>query len=271
MHSFLKWPGSKREQRQILTSKLPLSFNTYIEPFVGGGSLFLHLALKNVIINDINKQLINCYLQIKNNVKQFIAKVKELDMKPINNDYYLQLRDQYNIKIQNDINDLECAALMYWLNKRCFNGLYRVNKKGLFNASWNKSTNDISLDESNLLQVSKYLSTIKIYNQDYEDICKLAKPNDFIYIDSPYAPVSDSANFTSYNANGFSKTEHFRLANIIHELTKKQVYVMASNHNIPFIRKLYKDYNFEIITATRKINTDASKRTGTEEIIITNY
>ena len=271
MHAFLKWPGSKREQREILKNKLPKNFNTYIEPFAGGGSLFLYLGLEQTIINDINKQLINCYIQIRDNVNEFITKIKELDNTKIDNDYYLKLREQYNQCIVNNKNDVECAALLYWLNKRCFNGLYRINKNGLFNASWNKSTGPITLDEDNLKQVSKYLQNIYIFNQDFSFISSIAKKRDLIYIDSPYAPLTESAKFTNYNADGFNEQDHRRLADIVHKLTDKQIYIIVSNHNTELIRNLYKGYNFDVIKVSRKINTDATKRTGTEEIIITNF
>ena len=271
MNPFLKWPGAKKLLCDLLKSKLPRKFNNYFEPFIGGGSLFLYLALPNTTINDINKPLINCYQQVKTNVNNFIDQIKAIDNHKITNDYYLEIREQFNNKLNTNTLDLECAALMYWLNKRCFNGLYRISKKGQFNASWNKSTSPIAIDEDNLKQVATYLSKVKIFNEDFEQICSMANKHDFIYIDSPYVPISESASFTSYNAEGFYNNDHLRLAKVVDDLTNRKVFVMLSNHNVELVRQLYKGYYFDIIKVSRRINTDATKRSGCEEVIITNY
>ena len=169
-------------------------------------------------------------------------------------------------------NDAECAALMIWINKHCFNGLYRVNSKGLFNVPYNNRVSGTSFDEQNLINIGKYLqeADVDIRCGDFEEACKGIQKGDFVYFDSPYVPVSDTANFTDYTKDGFTGDDHVRLARLAQNLTEKGVKVMLSNHDVPMVRELYWGFRIESIDVKRLINRDASKRTG-KEVIITNY
>ena len=161
---------------------------------------------------------------------------------------------------------------MIWVNKHCFNGLYRVNGKGLFNVPWNKKETGHSMDEDNLYSIGEYLQNndIKICCSDFEDVCKLIKKNDFVYFDSPYIPISKTASFTDYTKDGFSYEDHVRLAELYKALDRKGVKAMLSNHDVDLIYDLYGRYNIESLDVKRNINSDAKKRTG-KEVIITNY
>ena len=268
---FLKWPGGKRQLINILMNKfLQISFNNYIEPFVGAGSIFLNLQYNNTIINDINNSLINIYLQIKNNLNNLLIEINKLNIKNITNEYYLFLRKQYNQKIINNIYDTECAALLYIINHTCFNGLYRVNKNNQFNVPWNKSNKQLNIDIDNLKNISLYLQNIQIYNNDFEKICNLANKNDLVYLDPPFIPLNKTSHFTAYTKDGFDINEQKRVAQCFKDLDKKQVFVILSNHNTELINTLYKDYNIEKIQVKRNINCKGNKRIG-EEIIISNF
>lgn len=270
MKAFLKWAGSKREQIDILRQKLPNNFNNYFEPFVGAGNLLFALQHKQAYINDSNTALINCYIQIKVNIDKLIDNIHNLDDHLIDNKYYLNLRDRYNQLLITNQYDIECASLMIWLNKHAFNGLYRVNKKGLFNVPWNKSDKKTSLDIANLYKINKYLQNVNIYNDDYKAICNLANKDDFIYFDPPFHILNKTSKFTAYTKDGFDEQEQIQLSLLFQQLDKKGIKLMLSNHNTELINNLYKNYNKQVIRVNRHINSNGNKRTG-EEIIITNF
>lgn len=272
MKPFLKWLGGKREQVKVLTSKMPTDYKMYIEPFVGGGALFLSVQPEYCIINDLNTQLINCYEQIRDHLDEVINLIEEYNKREINKNYFLLQRKKYNRKMLINEMDVEHAALTIFLNKTCFNGLFRLNQNGQFNSPWNQSNAKVSIDKNNLQLVSDYLKTIKIYNQDFEKICNLAQENDFVYLDPPYIPQDNNKKaFTSYTRNGFNKNDHERLANVFYRLDKKGVKVLLSNHNTEYINELFKNYKREIIQASRHINSDGTKRNKVEELLIYNY
>ncbi len=270
---FIKWAGGKTQLLPRLKERLPQSYNTYYEPFVGGGALFLSIQPKQLIISDINEQLINVYKQIQTNVNDVISEVNKLDAPLCTQERYLEIRKYYNEKkiIPREL-DAETAALMIWLNKHCFNGLYRVNNNGLFNVPWNKKETGKSIDEENLYHISEYLSSadVRILVSDFEETCKSAKSSDFVYFDSPYIPVSITASFTDYTKHGFPSVDHERLAALFKELSNKNIKCMLSNNNVPLVYELYDGFYIEPINVHRMINRDASKRTG-KEVIITNY
>ena len=184
--------------------------------------------------------------------------------------YYYSLRERYNDKLMKEEFDVELAALFVFINKHCFNGLYRVNGKGLFNVPYNNS-NKISVDEESILAVSEYLKKATILHGDFEEVCRDAKKGDFIFFDSPYVPLNPTS-FESYTKEGFDVESHLRLARLFDELTKRGCYCMLTNHNTNFINELYgnKGYRIDVVSVKRMINSDASKRTG-EEVIICNY
>lgn len=269
---FVKWAGGKRQLLDKISERLPQTYNNYFEPFIGGGAVLFELQPERAVINDINASLINAYRIIANNPNEFIEKVHKLDSNIGENgkEYYYSLREHYNDKLMKEEYDVELASLFVFLNKHCFNGLYRVNGKGLFNVPYNNSKKE-SIDEGAIFNVSEYLKKVTVLHGDFEAACREAKEGDFVFFDSPYAPLNPTS-FESYTKEGFDVESHERLAKLFDELTKKGCYCMLTNHNTEFINKLYsnKGYRMDVVSVKRMINSDASKRTG-EEIIICNY
>lgn len=270
INPFLKWAGGKNQIIKKIIENIPSSFNNYYEPFLGGGSvLFALKKINTVFVNDINLQLINTYKQIKNNCNDLIDRLEKLDNHPINKEYFYNLRNKFNNKISNNIADLESASLFIFLNKHCFNGLYRVNKAGFFNVPYNGSTRK-SFDENNILNISKFLQNVDLSNEDFEDFLSCAKENDFVYIDSPYIPISETASFTNYTKDGFSLEDHKRLAELCNKLSDKGVKLLISNNNTPLTKELYKKFDIIEFDVSRNINSDATKRKG-KEVLMKNY
>lgn len=269
---FVKWAGGKRQLLPQIKERMPEKYNSYFEPFVGGGAVIFELLPTNALINDINKALINAYRQICNAPEAFLAAVKQLDeaMWEDGKKYYYSLREHYNDKLMKAEYDVELAALFVFINKHCFNGLYRVNGKGLFNVPYNNSRRT-SVDESIIMEVSKYLQGITIMDGDFEEACEGAGQGDFVFIDSPYAPLNPTS-FESYTKEGFDIESHRRLSNLFDKLTNRGCYCMLTNHNTELINELYsgKGYRRDVVSVKRMINSDTSKRVG-EEIIICNY
>ena len=269
---FVKWAGGKRQLLPQIKERMPEKYNSYFEPFVGGGAVIFELLPTNALINDINKALINAYRQICNAPEAFLAAVKQLDeaMWEDGKKYYYSLREHYNDKLMKAEYDVELAALFVFINKHCFNGLYRVNGKGLFYVSYINSRRT-SVDESIIMEVSRYLQGITIMDGDFEEACEGAGQGDFVFIDSPYAPLNPTS-FESYTKEGFDIESHRRLSNLFDKLTNRGCYCMLTNHNTELINELYsgKGYRRDVVSVKRMINSDASKRVG-EEIIICNY
>jgi len=264
---FVKWAGGKRQIVNILLSNVPKSFNRYFEPFVGGGALLFELKPKKAVISDINEELINAYRVIKGNVDELIESLKKHKNSA---DYYYSIR-AINPKT---LNPVERASRFIYLNKTCFNGLYRENSKGEFNVPFGKYKNPKICDEENLRAVSQFLNSIdiEIFNSDYKETCELTQPGDFIYFDPPYYPVSKTSSFTKYNSKDFSEEDQIELSQIFKELDKKGCYVMLSNSDTEFIRKLYEGYRIQVINTNRFINCKANKRKNASfELLITNF
>ncbi len=268
----LKWAGGKTQLLESIRKKIPSHYNNYFEPFVGGAAVLLELQPKQATINDINEQLINLYRQLKISAEDVIKEVKKLDLAPCTKERYYTIREWYNKKIEANVQDVESAAIMIWLNKHCFNGLYRVNKKGLFNVPYNNRVNGKSIDEDNIRAIGQYLKNedINITCKDFEEACADVKLGDFVYFDSPYVPESETADFTDYSKGGFSLKEHKRLADLFRELDKMGAKVMLSNNDVPLVRAFYADYNIQSLDVKRMINRNANKRIG-KEVLITNY
>lgn len=269
---FLKWAGGKRQLLEKIIDRMPKSFNNYYEPFIGGGALLFELQPAKAVINDINASLINAYITIAEKPFEFISAVTELDSQ-IPEDgkaYYYSLRERYNNKLVKTEYDTELAALFVFLNKHCFNGLYRVNAKGLFNVPYNNSKRE-SINKESIIAISEYLKNVKIMQGDFEKACNDAQRGDFVFLDSPYAPLNPTS-FESYTKEGFDIESHKRLANLFKKLTDKGCYCMLTNHNTEFINDLYgnKGYKIDVVRVKRMINSNASKRVG-EEVIIYNY
>ena len=269
---FLKWAGGKRQLLDKIIDRMPIDYNNYYEPFIGGGALLFELQPGKAIINDINTSLINTYRTIADRPHEFISTVMELDSK-IPKDgktYYYLLRERYNNKLIKEEYDTELAALFIFLNKHCFNGLYRVNGKGLFNVPYNNSKRE-SINNESIMAVSEFLENVKIMQGDFEKACNNAQKGDFVFFDSPYVPLNPTS-FESYTKEGFDIESHKRLADLFERLTDKGCYCMLTNHNTDFINVLYGDkgYKMDVVRVKRMINSNASKRVG-EEVIIYNY
>ncbi len=269
---FVKWAGGKKQLLAELASRMPQSFGRYYEPFIGGGALLLHVCPENAVINDVNSQLLNIYRQLAKDAEAVIASLARLDAAECDEKVYLAMRERYNAMIAGNVLDAECAALMIWINKHCFNGLYRVNGKGLFNVPYNNRTGGQSMDEDNLRGIGNYLSSaaVEVREGDFAAaLCDVQK-GDFVYLDSPYIPVSSTANFTSYAKTGFSREDHERLAREYRRLDALGAKVMLSNNDVPLVHELYDGFSISSIGVRRAINRDASARRG-REVIVTNY
>ena len=270
---FVKWAGGKRQIIDKLKALVPDDYKNYYEPFVGGGALLFELSPRKAIINDSNKELINVYECIKDDNK-CMAMCNELNKHEASHseEYYYKIRDLDKNKSRfNKLVDYKRAARTIYLNKACFNGLYRVNSKNEFNVPFGKKIKVNTYDRFNLALLYCYLNVndITILSTDFEEAVKEAKKGDFIYFDPPYD--SDTSTFNSYTEDGFGKEEQRRLARVYKELSDKGCYVMLSNHNTSLIQELYKDYNIHVIKAKRNINSNGKKRGSVEEVIITNY
>ncbi len=269
MKPFVKWAGGKSQLLDRLFAKMPADYGRYYEPFVGGGAFLLAFMPKKATINDCNEKLVNVYVQLKSHLEELIAILASLDNEVCTKEHYYQIRDKYNAKTELDT---ESAGLFIWLNKHCFNGLYRVNSKGLFNVPWNNKVKGNSFEEDNLRLIGQYLrrNDVTISCVDFEKVCSRVRPNDFVYFDSPYLPVSETAYFTDYTADGFKMADHERLARLFKKLSDKGAKVMLSNNDVPKVYELYDGFNIESFDVKRMINSNANKRTG-KEVIVTNY
>ena len=272
MFPFVKWAGGKRQLLDELKARVPNQFNTYFEPFVGGGAFFLDTQYQNVVINDANEQLINCYRQIQINAQEVISEIHNLDAIICDKEEYLKIRERYNQKILNHQLDVECATLFIWLNKNCFNGLYRTNRKGLFNTPWNNKSQCESIDEENLLEIHDYLNNnnIQIACGDYQLVCQQANIGDFLFFDPPYDPVGVYGDFKRYTKEQFGEQDQRNLATCVRELANNGCYVMVTNSNTPLINELYEGFHIDVIQTKRNINSKGNRRTG-EDVIITTY
>lgn len=269
MKPFVKWAGGKTQLLEEIKLRFPQSFNTYFEPFLGGGAVLLNTQPDKAIVNDINVKLVKVYIQIRDNVDDLIKLLQSFDSSVVTQELYNSRRSLYN---SSSCTDLERVGLFIWLNKNCFNGLYRENSKGQFNVPWNQRTHGSCFDEDNLRQISKYLNThdVEFYCASFEQVCALCQRGDFVYFDSPYIPVSDTANFTSYVKDGFGYEDHRKLYDLWCELTRRGVYCMLSNNDVFLVRDWYKDYNISSVNVSRSINSKGNGRRG-QEVIITNY
>ena len=269
---FVKWAGGKRQLLQQIRERMPEQYNNYYEPFIGGGAVLFELQPEHAWINDINTALVHTYRQIQGNPEDFLREVEKLDqeMPEDGKSYYYEMRELYNDKLMKQEYDTGLAALFVFINKHCFNGLYRVNGKVLFNVPYNNSRK-ASVDRELILETSRYLQKVRITQGDFEEACKEAGEGDFVFIDSPYAPLNPTS-FESYTKEGFDIESHKRLADLYDRLTGRGCYCMLTNHNTELINQLYqgKGYRIDVVSVKRMINSDASKRTG-EEVIICNY
>ena len=274
LRPFVKWAGGKTQLLDRLHAYMPETYNNYFEPFIGGGSFFLNIAPKKATINDFNAELVCAYKCFQND-ELFESLKNELKKHEVNHseEYYYQIRSMDKEEEFLTLPIYVRAARMIYLNKSCFNGLYRVNSKGFFNVPSGRKKKVVTFDEENFDSLREYFrnNDIMILNGDFEDAVKNAKAGDFVYFDPPYDVIENKNSFTSYAKNDFGKDEQIRLAKLYKKLNDKGVLVMLSNHNTAFINELYKDFNIHVVNAKRMINSKADGRGDVEEVIITNY
>ncbi|MEM7018395.1 MAG: DNA adenine methylase [Pseudomonadota bacterium] len=270
---FLKWAGGKRQLLPELEKRLPENIQRYYEPFIGAGALLLHLQPKNAVIGDTNVELLNCYRTIRDDVNALIEKLTEYQGQNNPDAFYTTRALDRDSETYGKLANVERAARIIYLNKTCFNGLFRVNSKGHFNVPFGRYKNPTILEGSVLNAVSTYLNTacVDIRLSDFETTIADAGEGDFIYFDPPYDPISETAHFTSYAAGGFGRDAQIRLKETMDALSNKGCRVLLSNAQTPFIEDLYKEYCVESVQAARHINSNASKRGKIGEVMVRNY
>lgn len=268
--TFVKWAGGKKQLIEQFKPFFPKEVKTYFEPFVGGGAVAFHIIKtynpNKVYLSDMNEELINCLNIIKNNPNGLIKELKKLK-ESHNKDHYYKIR-AIDLK---DLSPIQRAGRFIYLNKTCFNGLYRVNSKGGFNVPIGSYTNPAILNEAEIKEISTLLQNSKLEVKQFYEITKEAKKGDFIYFDPPYYPLDKKPSFTTYTKDKFLDKEQKHLAEVFKELDKKGCKVMLSNSDSDFIKMLYKSYHINLVKATRMINCDATKRGKINEVVVTNY
>lgn len=289
---FVKWVGGKGQLIETLKSNLPLDMETkitkYAEPFVGGGAFLFELInfydFEEVYINDNNKELINAYNIVRNNCDLLISGLKKIECQynELSEEkqqlFYYEKREQFNSLALTKESGVQKAILFIFLNKTCFNGVYRVNKKGKFNVPFGKRKFVNICDEDNLHKISQLLQNVIIKNCDYRDVLNFADSSTFVYFDPPYRPLNNTSSFTSYTENDFSDSEQKELAEVYKILSSKGAKVMLSNsdpknvnENDNFFDDLYGDFNIMRVEALRAVNSVGNKRGKIKELLITNY
>ena len=276
VYPFVKWAGGKSQLLKILDTFIPDNFNNYFEPFLGGGSFFYHLIKKTknksfkCFLSDTNGELINAYTSIKDNIDDLILSLSH------HQERYYENPKEYFYTLRNTIfeNNIERASRFIALNKTCYNGLYRVNLKGLFNVPTGRFEKlPLICNKDNLKNINQLLKQLNpiIECKDYKDALSIAKENDFVYLDPPYKPVSETAYFTNYTNKGFGNEDQKNLAKVVENLDTKKCKILLSNSNTEHIRNLYSTFNLKEVKVKRAINSKASKRLGHTELIISNY
>ncbi len=269
--TFIKWAGGKTQLLRQFSELYPQKFNRYFEIFLGSGAVFFNLKQKfnptQSFLFDINEDLINTFKSVRDEVDELIPLLREHRDKDNNREYFNKQREQFNTMKSG----LEKAAIFIYLNKTCFNGLYRVNSDGKFNVPFGKYKKPAILQEVKLKMASKLLRGSELSVADFNESMKHAKENDFVYMDPPYFLLTKTASFTAYQKGGFFEKEQKQLSQSFKELDKKGCLLMQSNSDTPFIRELYSDFNILTVKARRAINCIGAKRGVINEIVIRNY
>lgn len=286
---FIKWAGGKTQLLEEIRRKYPASIERYCEPFVGGGAVLFDVLSRfspsEVMINDINAELVNTYIQVQQNVDSVIRGLKKLQDifwkadKEERKLIFNEKRNRFNeLKFNSDSNSkIEMAVLFIFLNKTCFNGLYRVNRKGLFNVPIGSYKQPIICDEENLRNISELLKDVVISCGDYSECMRFIDENTFVYIDPPYRPLTETASFTSYTETEFGDSEQIRLRRFVDRICDKGAIIVVSNsdpknvdENDNFFDDLYENYCIERVAAKRMINSNGNKRGNVKELLICN-
>lgn len=267
-YPIVKWVGGKRQLMFELLENIPKSYNRYFEPFIGGGALFFELKPNNAYISDINEELINLYQVVRDNVEELI---KDLQKHDISKEYFMQIRNIDRTKKYQNWSDVKKASRFIYLNRTCFNGMYRVNSKGEFNVPFGNYKNPRIIDENNLINCSNLLQKTEIKNADFSKILNYIQKGDFVYFDPPYVPLNETSSFTSYTKDGFDIDMQFKLRDICDELDSMGVKFMLSNSDTKLVNELYANYEIKKVFASRQINANPNGRGKITEVLVKNY
>ena len=249
-YPIVKWVGGKRQLMFELLKNMPKSYNRYFEPFIGGGALFFELQPSNAYISDMNEELINLYNVVKNDVYELIEELKKHE---ISKEYFMNIRNIDRTKNYKKWSNIQKASRFIYLNRTCFNGMYRVNSKGEFNVPFGNYKNPRIIDERNLINCSNLLQKTEIRNTDFSEILNYVQNGDFVYFDPPYVPLNETSSFTSYTKDGFDIDMQFKLREVCDELDSRGVKFMLSNSDTKFVNELYENYNIKKVKLNKKI------------------
>lgn len=268
IYPIVKWVGGKRQLMFELLNNMPENYNRYFEPFIGGGALFFELQPDNAYISDMNEELINLYQVVRNNVDELITDLQKHDC---SKDYFMEIRNIDRTDEYKNWSDIQKASRFIYLNRTCFNGMYRVNSKGEFNVPFGHYKNPRILDENNLINCSNLLQRTEIRHADFSAILNRVQKGDFVYFDPPYVPLSETSSFTSYTKDGFDIGMQFKLRDVCDELNSMGVKFLLSNSDTKLVNELYEKYNIKKVFASRQINANADGRGKISEVLVRNY
>ena len=267
-YPIVKWVGGKRQLMFELLKNMPEDYNRYFEPFIGGGALFFELQPDNAYISDMNEELINLYQVVRDNVDELITDLQKHD---ISKEYFMEIRNIDRTEEYKNWSNVKKASRFIYLNRTCFNGMYRVNSKGEFNVPFGHYKNPRIVDENNLINCSNLLQKTEIKHADFSEILKKVKKGDFVYFDPPYVPLSETSSFTSYTKDGFDMDMQFNLRDVCDELNSMGVKFLLSNSDTKLVNELYENYNIKKVFASRQINANADGRGKITEVLVRNY
>ncbi|MBX3272133.1 MAG: DNA adenine methylase [Sandaracinaceae bacterium] len=266
---FVKWVGGKGRLLSQLLPMLPPGVERmrHVEPFMGGAAMFFERRPERALLCDVNGALVETYGLVRDRVEEVIAKLAPL-AREHDADAYYRVRERYN---RGAARGPERAAMFIYLNKTCFNGLHRVNRRGEFNVPAGRYVRPRILDAEGLRAASAALASAELVEDGFESLLSRARPGDFVYLDPPYEPVSRTASFTAYAKGGFDQVAQTRLRDVFDELTRRGARCMLSNSDVPFIRDLYRAYRIDVVSAARAVNCDAAGRGKVDEVVVRNY
>ena len=267
-YPIVKWVGGKRQLMFELLKNMPKSYNRYFEPFIGGGALFFELQPENAYISDMNEELINLYSVVRDNVYELIS---DLNKHEVSKEYFLEIRNLDRTDEYKNLSNVQRASRFIYLNRTCFNGLYRVKSQGQFNVPYGNYKNPRIVDENNLLNCSELLKNTEIKCADFSEILTKVKRDDFVYFDPPYVPLNETSSFTSYTKDGFDMDMQFKLREVCDELDSMGVMFMLSNSDTKFVNELYSNYEIKKVFASRAVNANAEGRGKITEVLVRNY
>jgi len=267
-YPIVKWVGGKRQLMLELQKNMPENYNRYFEPFIGGGALFFYLQPDNAYISDMNEELINLYQVVRDNVEELIT---DLQKHNISKEYFMDIRNMDRTEEYKNWSDIQKASRFIYLNRTCFNGMYRVNSQGQFNVPFGHYKNPRIVDENNLINCSNLFQRTEIKHADFSEILKKVKKGDFVYFDPPYVPLNETSSFTSYTKDGFDLDMQLNLRDVCDELDSMGVKFLLSNSDTQFVNELYENYNIKKVFASRQINANADGRGKITEVLVRNY